>query len=70
MKNYSVKLVKAIVRNLLNTFENKITAIVFIFIGWLSAKIDGDATFYVMALICCVPMFFATRKWITWSDRS
>lgn len=69
MKRTIVKWTKAIVRNLLTTYENKITALVLMFLGWLSAK-AGDGTGFVFTLMLGIPAFFSKKKVFTWGDRS
>jgi len=48
----------------MKTLKNKIMAIVFIFTGWCSIKIDGDGTVFIFTLILGLPLFFAKENWI------
>lgn len=46
------------------TFKNKIIALSLIGAGYMSTLIDDDGTFFVIALILGVPLFFSKENWI------
>lgn len=50
-----------LVRYIHRTYKNKLAAIAMFLIGWLSAKISGDATFFILMLIIVWPVFL-TRE--------
>lgn len=43
---------------------NKLIALALVAMGWVCVRLEGDATFLVLALIISVPMFFAKRSWV------
>lgn len=64
MNRWIIKRIKCFVRYMFETIYNKIFATAMIGLGYLTALVDGDATFFVMTLIFCVPLFFARKNMI------
>lgn len=56
------------VRRRNETLLNKIVALLFVTIGWLSASIDGDGTGFVFMLFLAIPLFFAKESWFGRKD--
>lgn len=54
--------------NELELLKNKILAIVFIFLGFLSIFIEHDATFFVFSLFLGIPIFFSKENCILKED--
>lgn len=52
------------VRYIRRTLANKVCAVALALGGVLVTKLDGDATFLVLALMIGVPMFFAHERWV------
>lgn len=52
------------VRYIRRTLVNKVCAVALALGGVLVTKLDGDATFLVLALMIGVPMFFAHERWV------
>lgn len=50
------------------TLLNKIVAILFVTIGWLSTLIDGDGTAFVFLLCIAIPMFRSKHSWFVRQD--
>ena len=46
------------------TWKNKITAIIFTIIGYLSMLPEGDGTAFVFLLMFAIPLFFAKENYI------
>ena len=61
MENNFNRGLRRLARYIRRTYKNKIAAIVMFLIGWLSAKISGDATFFILMLIIVWPVFL-TRE--------
>lgn len=53
---------KKFVRYMLETYKNKLAAIVMLAMGVVSAKISDDATFLVFTIIFCTPLFFVRKN--------
>lgn len=49
-------------RYMARTIKNKLYAIILIMLGVITVKIDGDATFLVLALMGGIPLFFARDR--------
>lgn len=45
--------------------KNKLYSIILIGIGALSVLIEYDYTFFILALMLGLPLFFAKENWIT-----
>jgi hypothetical protein len=56
------KFAKRFVRHMFETYKNKLAAIMMLAIGIVSAKISGDATFLVLAIVFCTPLFFVKKN--------
>ena len=52
------------VRYIRRTLANKVCAVALALGGVLVTKLDGDATFLVLALMIGIPMFFAHERWV------
>ena len=52
------------IKYLRRTWLNKVFALVFILLGYLSIKIDNDATFLLLAIMIGVPMFLSRENLI------
>lgn len=46
------------------TFKNKVYAIILTLIGWLTTRIDGDATAFIFILFITIPLFFSKDNWV------
>lgn len=56
------KYAKRFVRHIFRTYKNKLAVIAMLAIGFVSAKISGDATFLVFAIIFFGPLFFVREN--------
>ena len=56
------KCMKRLVRHLLETYKNKLAVILMLVIGFVSAKISGDATFLAFVAIFFGPFFFVKEN--------
>jgi len=45
--------------------KNKLYALLLVIIGVLSIPIEYDGTFFILALMLGLPLFFAKENWIT-----
>lgn len=58
------KYMRKIKRNLQKTRKNKLMALLLLGVGIVSAMVDGDATFLVLAIVFAAGLFFAKQNWI------
>lgn len=58
------KYMRKIKRNLHKTRKNKLIALLLLGVGIVSAMVDGDATFLVLAIVFAAGLFFAKQNWI------
>lgn len=45
------------------TIRNKIYSTLLIILGFMTAGVSGDATFFVLTLILGVPLFLSKKDW-------
>lgn len=48
----------------MKTLKNKIMTTALVLVGYLSTKIVGDDTFFILTLVIGVPLFFEKTNWI------
>lgn len=56
------RMIRRFVRNIEQTWKNKLGAIIFVITASVPMILDGDATAFVMALMFAIPLFFTTKK--------
>lgn len=58
------KYMRKIKRSFHKTRKNKLMALLLLGVGIVSAMVDGDATFLVLAIVFAAGLFFAKQNWI------
>lgn len=48
----------------MKTLKNKIMATIFILLGYLSTKLEGDGSAFIFTLMLGLPLFFAKENWL------
>ena len=56
------KYAKRFVRHIFRTYKNKLAVIMMLAIGFVAAKISGDATFLIIATVIFGPFFFVREN--------
>lgn len=56
------RMIRRVVRNIEETWTNKLAAICLIIITAVPMMLDYDATVFVLALMFGIPLFFATKR--------
>ena len=52
------------IKYLKRTWKNKVAALGFAALGYITIGIDNDATAFVFILLFALPLFFATENYI------